>query len=518
MAFAIVLVAVSDTKPRTILWRVAFSSFIILFVFDVAFAIYQDNFTIKSIAENLIGDFVGSLVISGLIVSIISLADFLFLHVFANLVTKTVVAGSVTIISGFMFLVVMYYLADLFYNPLSVRLETHLASPVSGAIIFKEKKNHPANENYVSSDKSNQSLVPTKAIHSRASWKTAEGQQKISFKSLSPSTRYEVAITFLSGWCNAEKITKIPVVEPSMKFSDIESGNISFDDGVGMLEVFPMESAASTFSISIKDLSIFWFGQESGSKDTNLTHFLNKGDSVKLVAAHKDNSFLLSAPLIGTKAGKSVFATRILTAKLGTSTYAIRFVPSKTLRSDSVSDCKVVAAADIEKSDNAGFSSVNDVRAVSNVLVRVTQDEDPQTLNSEETEFLVSGGGGWFRLDSMKADEFENHHVGTLELVQVRGNISELALDGQPMAARPLSTYTAIGEFTAAYGAGGALMVSGLAKSLWKDDGRLNMTKWEKLAWEPMLFILGLLGTMIVWVSTRLAKCLRANSPFTWLS
>jgi hypothetical protein len=518
MSFAIILTATTNTKPRSIIWHVAFSSFIILSIFDIGFSFNNNTLTTRSLSENLIGNFVGSLIIGGLVVSIISLSDFLFVHIPADSFTKTVISGLSPIISGFMFLLLMYYLADLFYNPLSVRLEAHLASPINGAMIFKKKNNPPRDEPDGSLDKSDQSLVPAKAIHSHASWQTAEGQQKIAFNSLSSSTYYQVAITFLSGWCSSEKITKLSSVEPSIKFSDIENGTISFDEGVSLLQILPSESAASKFSVSIKDLSLFWLGQESGTKDMHLTHFLNKGDVVKLVADHKDNTFLLSAPLIGTKAGKSIFATRIFTAKLNKSAYAIRFVPSKTNLSDSVSECKVISAADIEKSESAGFLSINDVKMVSNLLVKITQDDDPKTLGVERTEFVVSGGGGWFKLDSMKADEFENHHVGTLEMMQVRGNINELALDGQPMAARPLSTYTAIGEFTAAYGSGGALMVSGMAKSLWKDDGRLNMTKWEKLAWEPMLFILGLLGTLFLWISTRLVKRLGTNSTFSWLS
>ncbi|WP_308925061.1 hypothetical protein [Janthinobacterium sp. J1-1] len=518
MAFIIVLTAIRDAKPRVILWCVSFSSFIVLSIFDIGFTLYRGDCTVKLIAENLLGNFVGSLVIAGLVVVIIALAEFLFLHVPANPVAKKIAAGSSVVISGFMFLVLMYYLADLFYSPLSVRMEAHLASPVSGAIVFKGQSNPSAKNNDVKLKKLSQSLVPNKAIHSHASWHAAEGQQKIAFRGMSPSTRYEVAFIFLSGLCTSEKIKKLSPVEPTMKFNDIDKGNISFDAGTSMLDIFTPESAASKFSLSIKDLSMFWFAQESSTKETHLTHFLNESDSVKIVVAHKDNSFLLTAPLMQTKAGKTVLATRIFTAKLGAKDYVIRFAPSKMARSDSVSNCKVVAAADIERSDNGGFLSAKGVRAVSNVLVKITQDEDPQTLSSEETEFLVSGGGGWFRLDPMNAEEFENHHVGALEMVQTRGNISELALDGQAMAARPLSTYTAVGEFTAAYGAGGALMVSGLAKSLWKDDGRLNMTKWEKLTWEPMVLILGLLGGAIVWVCARLTKCLRVNSPFHWLS
>lgn len=518
MASIIIFAALRDATPRAILWRITFISFIVLSIFDIAFSLYWNNFTIKSFSENLVGNFVGSLIIANLVVVIIYLADFLFMHIPANPLAKSFVAGSAVILSGFVFLVFMYYLADLFYNPLSVRFEAHLASPLNGGFVFKGRGNRSVNKNDVGLNMSNQSLVPDKAIRSHASWQSAEGRQEIAFRGLSPNTRNKVAITFLSGLCTSEKIKKMHPVEPSIKFNDIDRGNIFFDDGVSMLDIFTPEFAGAKFSISIKDVTGFWFGQDSSSKETYLTQFLNKGDSVKLVTSDRGNSFLLSAPLIEVKAGKAIYTTRTLTAKLGASAYVVRFLPSKTIRSDNVGDCKIVSTAGMEKSENAASLSVNGISAVSNVLVTITQDEDPQTMSSEETEFLVSGGGGWFKLDSIKANEFEGHHVGTLEVVQAKGNISELALDGQAMPVRPLSTYTAIGEFTADYGAGGALMISGLAKSLWKDNGRLNMTKWEKLAWEPMLLILGLLGSAIAWVSARLTKCLRANSPFNWLS
>jgi hypothetical protein len=517
MAAVIIGFSLNDPKPRTVLWRSAISSFFVLTCIDFGYAILNNMLTVKYAAENIIGNLVGGVFLSALVVVFICMANFLYVHIPTNKMGKTIAAAVAVMSSGFLFLCLTYYLADLLYHPLSVRIEAHLSAPLSGDIVYKRG----SGERLEGSDSiiETQSLVPDKRTRANATWSSPEGHQKIVIHRLGVDKRYSVSINLLSGWCTPEDVKKLNLGNSPISMNGIEQANISFDHGMSIFQTINADSSQSKFALNTGNISMFWLEQDADKKKIQLTNFVSEGATAKISNSDKEQVFLLSAPVMKIEKEKSKYTPRFLSVKLDEKSYLIKFSPPIKVDLSKRSECTVIPVEDVERAGKLGqiSISVNDVNMFVNAFVKIVREDSSQSLNSSDTELFVSGGGGWFKLDPIEKGELDNHKVGTLEMIQVKGNITDLAFDNIPIAARPLSTYTAVGEFTAVYGEEGKLVVSGFAKSLWKDGGRLNMTKWEKLAWEPMVFILGVLISATGWISMVLAKCLRNNTTFDWL-
>lgn len=514
MALSITLVAIKGSEPRLIAWRAALASFLILSTFDIGFGLFQGDLTATWAVANAVGNLLGGIVIAAILIAILSFADFLYLHVPVSNLSRSAIAAGSALLGGLFCCCLVYYITDLFYNPLPVKFETHFAAPAMVAVVAKEISQSLAPK--VEDEARQFSLVPPNTIAGNATWTSVEGMLSVKMLTGNEGLKYQVSVTILSGCTTRDEVKKLSAVVPWLVVDDVDDLEVSFDSGSTDFFTMNQKMQASKFKIGTGTVSMFNIDQDSTSKLLKVTQYVDDKAYLEFHSTD-EQSFLLLAPVLGSISKKTSLLPRILMLKIGKQIFSFKFDPPRNARRNEKVVCSVRGNIQGQSKAELGFISIGPVDLFAGVLVKVSRKENALLASEEDIGFRVSGGGGFLALGGLQPEQLANHSLGSLQMLQVRGNVTDLVLDDSTATALPLNTYTAVGELQTAYGIEGKLRVSGQAKRLWKDQSRMNPTKWEKLGWEAKLFILGLMGSVAAFLWHFLAQRLRANKRFTWM-
>lgn len=515
MALLITLTVVQRSEARLVAWRAAVASFLVLCTFDIGLGLFQRQLTVKWMVENAAGNLLGGILIAALLVTIFSITDFLYSHAPAGNVGKRAVAAGSALLGGLFSCCLVYYLVDFFYNPLPVKFEAYFSAPASGTVV--PKPTTPSSAPKGRNEMRPFSFVPAKPIKGNVTWTSAEGALKVKLQTRDNGPMDQVSIALFSGCRSWDEVKELKVVAHWLVVDNVDALEVSFDPGLTNFFTTVREAQTSSFRVDAGVVGIFNIDQDAQSKRLKVTQFVGDDASLEFDSSADEQSFFLSAPILRSINGQPSLSSRIMTLKVGMQTYFLKFDPPRNAhRSDKVV-CSLHQDTQSKPTAESGFISVGPVDIMAGVLVKVRRKDAALLVNDMNAGFRVSGGGGWLGLVGLQPEQLENHSLGTLRMFQVRGNITDLVLDGSPATARPLDTYTAMGDLRAAYGDQGKLHVAGRVKSLWRDQSRMNPTKWEKLGWEAKVFMLGLLGAVLAFLWPLLAQRLRANSRFTWM-
>jgi hypothetical protein len=514
MSLLISIVALLRSEPRRMAWRAVFASFIVLCIFDIGFGLIYGQVTARWIGENVIANLIGGILIAAVLLVILYVADFLYLHVPAGNFGRMAVAAGSSALVGLSFSCFFYYISDVFYNPLPVKFDAYFSAPVGGALA-------PGSDLRTSSltgktDVRSFSFVPEEPIKGDATWTSGEGALGVKMVDGGNGRKYKISVAFLSGCSTKEEVKKLGEITPSLVIGDSSAFEASFDSGLTNFFTIVPEEKATKIKLDVGVVSMFSLDQDSQTKRLKVTQFVGHDASLELHASN-EQSFVLTAPLMNSAGqGKLSISPRVISIKIEKQTFSFAFgPPRKVSRSDKIV-CSIFKDVQRQSMSESTIVSVDESTLIPGVLVKISKD-DAALVDVEDMKLRVSGGNGWITLVDLQSEQLANHSAGELRMLQVRGNVTDLILDGTPATARPLDSYTAMGELRATYGSEGNLRVSGRAKSLWKDQARMNPTKWEKLDWEVKAFLLGLFsgGTAFLW--RLLAQCLRGNKRFSWI-
>jgi hypothetical protein len=93
---------------------------------------------------------------------------------------------------------------------------------------------------------------------------------------------------------------------------------------------------------------------------------------------------------------------------------------------------------------------------------------------------------------------------------------TSLDIDDQSVTGRTIDDYTAFGELNGRFESSAKLRFTGRAKALWKNGGRVNPTKWERLSWEPRTAIIAAILALLGPLAGYIVMQIRKNSNIDW--
>lgn len=515
MALLITFFAVRPAEPRLVAWRTAAASFVLLCVYDLTSGYFGKQFTIAWLVENSVSNLLGGVLISGFLVTALSLADFLYLHIPGGSVKKRIISGVGALASGLLFCCLIYYLTDFFYNTLPVRLEISFAAPVNGAAA--PMPNAQSSDLIKKSMVQPFSFVPANEITGNATWTSGEQGLEVNLLPNNNRQTYQVSVTLLSGCGTPDQVKKLDDDAYWLEANNIDALKVSFDPGLTQFFTLLRDSQTSSFKIGSGKVSMFNIDQDGQSKSLNVTQFLGDDTFLDLESITDEQSFFLSAPLLKTIGKETSLSSRTLTLTIGTQKYLLIFhPPERTLQSKEKVICSVRQE---QQKAEPGFTILKPTNLVAGVMIKVRRKEiGAMRVDTLKTALRVTGGAGWLGLVGLQPEQLKNHSLGTLKMFSLRGNVIDYVIDGSPLAIRPPDEYSALGEMQIKYGDQGKLYVEGRANRLWKNQHRMNPTKWEKLGWETKIFLLGLFGTFFTSLWPLLAQRLRVNRRFAWIN
>lgn len=513
MGLVVAWYATRHDEPRSVAWNAALSTAIVLMVFDTATAFQQHQVNAKWFAENSASNIFGSVFCAALVLGIFSSADFVQKHVPGGATMHRTLPQLIVLLGGLLYCCAAYYVSGLFYAPLPARFDISISAPASGATSVKELRTGSSlNE----SDRPF-AIAPKKAIRSNVTWQSPLGKVAIRAK-FSGNQLPQVEVRPVSGCISVEQLQKLESgTDAFVKASDVSSMEIIGDTGMtDFMTVFPSDHSSS-FKLDTGATTMFYLDEQSDQKSIKITQFVDQ-DALLEVRSNHSMKLFLGIPLLAATEKKVALAPRLLTVRIGGSTQLIRFWPPKSIRDVPMhTECGFLKDLRPLQSTSDGDRDIQQADAVVGVLVSVTQPVDTQSMSTDDVGIRINSAGGWVSITDLKLDDLHQEFLGRLSMLQVRGNVSDFTLDDVPQASRQVVAYTAVGDLQAEF-AQGKLRVWGQAKRLWKDQGRLNATKWEKLSWEPKLFIVSLFLSTVGLLCSAIARRLSANQKFSWIN
>jgi energy-coupling factor transporter transmembrane protein EcfT len=499
------------------MWRTAIVTFVTITLFDIGLAAWSGAVTPKLVAESLVANSLGGIILAAILIVIYSLADFLYEHAPTGQLGKAIMSILVLIVAGLFVSALTYYVADLFYNPLPVKFEGYFSSPTSGWYGAKLKENSGKNGEH------SFSLIPNKELGAEMNW-VSVAPINIKTSDATSDQQYKISIEHFTGACGPEEVKKLNLASSAPVADGIAQASMSFDSGAGGFSTVNDALQMQEFKINIDtngDTStgaLFSLAQDPKNKNVQITQAVDKKTQVFVSGSNPAQKFLLVSSLRSTS-DKRVMSSRTLTVKLDNHYYQFIYKPHEPHKSSGKETCARIAENNITAPKRVGSTITRNIEADDEVvaLIKIENIYADSHLGQRQFNYEVNSAGGWITWEGLRSDQLRNQDLGDLRFINMRGNLTDITADGAQVVAKPTNAVSVSGNLNAAFDPEGKIRVSGNARGLWKDNARLNLTKWEKLGWEPKIFILGVAGSFLLLLWPLLGRRLRSDNKFDWM-
>lgn len=505
----IALVSATGRLPRVILWRSAIASTVVLCAMDGTGLIVQ--FRWSFVAENVVSNVIGGILIGCLVVAALSVAEFVFLYMPAGHYRRIGAASVIALAIMLLAFSLIYYLMALFYKTMPVEFDAYASLPVSAGVVPVAAKAAKAE-----GVKTSFSLIRDTVSATGAEIYSMDSDLKVIFASSDKSAVYDVNIALLSGVCEIAQLRKIVRSGSALKMSGVSSFAAFFDKGSANLRMIEENQRKLRFSVDSGEAQSFGLTGADKANRIKVWQFLRRDGNVVISDTSGSMSFALFAPTVAVSKEDSEPINRKFTLEADARKYEAVFSHNRRLGNKEKLQCVVVPSTNLQE---VGSGSQKPVVAdlFSGVLVTINRKSTGEMLRNYAHLIKVVGVSGWVSLDSIGVDEMAQTDIGELSMVQLKGNIVDLLVNSTAVTARAQVTYTAVGDLRGSFGEDGKLRISGMARKLWRDKTRMSPTKWEVLSWEARGIILGILGSVCSLLWPFLIKTLQTNQRFVWM-
>lgn len=515
IAALISIYSTKNTDPIGIAWRTTISSFLALSIFDAGYGIYHTQFSARWIAENLVSNFVGGILIAALLTSILAAADFIYAHTPIGNTSKIIATSIAVVLAGLFICCLAYYLSLFFYKPLKVKFEAYLLPPSSGSVLLHPEENLQNSKDHKEALKF--SFFPQESFAKKASW-TGIGEIKIKMPSPKNDSRHNVSISLFSGCLSVDQAIQLDSISPFLMSYGATSLEIAFDEGQASLFIPDSENETSKFKTTSSQAILFSLEKEEKPKTLKIIQFVGTDATLEFYNPTGSQTFFLTAPTLKSHDDQAELISRNLKIRIDEQETPIKLNPPSNPKASESVTCSPLPAMQNKPNTGSETITLNPASMVVGVLVTVDQVKQSFPLRFDNTKFHVTGLNGWISLSRQKSEIPEYLPLGSMKMLQVRGNIADLTLDGASTPTRPLDTYTVTGNLEATHGEQGKVRIYGWADRLWRDNDRMNKTYWEKLDWEAKALIATPLGVLFLLLSKLISGRLHTNNRYIWMS
>lgn len=505
-------VSTTNREPRVVLWKTLWSSAVVLSVFDTVGAILWHGFTTKWFVENLVANVLGGVVIAALVVGIFSAADFAYRFLPVGTIARNALSPAVVVLAGLLYCCTTYYISGIFFELLPTRFDITMSAPSSGAAapirpssvaVFQD---HDRPFSFSISD----------PVDASVQWISPHGNTAVRTAFVGDELP-KVELRAFAGCVDASQIQKAAAgTQAWISTSDVSSFEIVSDTGPTDFATAMPSKTRSSVKIDGGPMTMFSIDEEPSTQTLKITQFVDETAAVEM-RSRQTSQFFFGLPLMsGDEKKKLALKPRMLTVRIGSRTQFIRFWPPKSAHNlPEVSGCRFLT--DLRAvPDHDDQTDIDTQDFLISVLVTINRPVDARTMSTDHVPMRITSSGGWITLGDLRAADLRTAPLGRLSMLQARGNVSELLLDDVAQTSRQVETYTATGDLQAQF-SHGKLRVFGIAKRLWKDQSRLNATKWEKLGWEPKTAVLAMLVSIFGVLGAAIGRRLRSNQKYDWL-
>ena len=492
-------------------------SFFTLTTNDLLVAVITDRFSTGYVFENIIANAAGGILIGFTIIVIVSLANLCFVHASGPIIWRHLIAALTAILVGISLNTVVYYIADFFYRPLSVKLDVVFDHPFYGHVgpAPTDTDTKASKIETRGGSKTPFTLFPSEINDATIHWtgRTYEEGELVGWTSTSKDT-FDISVEFFADCApNSPDLSK-SIKENEKKFTNIRTFGISLDVGLNRISTLGLPAISGRLATHFDTPLMFWLDRDENNKNLKTTQFVGKDAKLSIWNHTNDLAIFVSAPLATASKDGVIGTARTLTLSIDNTNYSTRSTPSAGARSSALNCRSLPLKGWPAKQGTAVPEKISQL----STLIRIVRRISPESIyGADDNELTVAGGNGWVAVTQPVEQMSESHTRGAADFLSFRGSVASLDVDDKSIAPRSIDHYIAFGEFIGQFERSGQLRFSGVAKALWKEQARINPTKWERLSWEQRIYILGIAVSILGAIASLFLTQIKNDTTFQWL-
>lgn len=508
LAVAITLYSLRKPTPRAMSALAGLSSFVTLCALDALSATASNGWTLQYAAENAVMNLLGALVIAVLFLLLATLYDFLFNALPLRPNTRRLVCVPPIALGGVLVSAFAYYACAFLYKPIPARVTAMLAAPVSGSAFFRPSKSIPANPE-AKEQASPFQFLPAENHAARLKWLSPQNSIEAHWQRGERAGSFTATIELFAD-CFDEAIDSAQSISAHViRLPGIKDLQMQFDPGGS--SIFTPASDLLEGKLRLQSSgSLFWLENEAGKRQ-KYTQFVDKNPKIDL-SASEGVAFYLSADLFSKDDKIVTLQGRSIAILADGQSLVFAIEPQRNSP-----DTKKLACRSIPPLKNSGALSSHPTSWIG-ALVRIRRDPSERTYSSDASQLVLANGNGWVTVEAERPDaKMRNHPSGTLNFISFAGAIAHFTVDDQVVTTRAGDHFIAMGDFHVSFHSATEVHLTGTTYAMWKNQERMNPTKFESLGEKTRFAFLTGLGAALLWLAKYCASLWKANRPMATL-
>lgn len=507
-----IFIATKSRLPRDIFVVSTAYFFTVLCLSDAALCfIFVDPKNPINFYECLVSDAIGSPLIAGCVILALRFNDGILGFSKSNLPILKTLATAMPALAGILLHCSAYYICAIFFNPTASRIEVLVKPATTG--LYVDEKNSATLKKSKPSPEESQFGILTKPTRFNGEFGAISPQKSVKVEWQKPMRpeKYTATVRFYSG-CGDIKVADNAGAATPETFPSVESLAISTDDGPTQLSINSNSSDLATINVPNSKGDFFWFDQDSKTKEVTLARFTNGESPISYASSTDKMRIFVLENLAKIDAMRNIHLTaRHAQLKVNNVTYDLSLSLDKNFDLNSKSPCKILDRAGPLR---AGTNALSNIDGVLGLLIDIEPSSPTETLyNDRKNVMLIKNFAGWVSVSKLSAsDASQMADSGKLGAILFRGDVDTFKLNESKIDATPFDIFVLQGEkMQGTLEPSGVLHLQGTADQLWKNQIRLNPTRWEQLDTAVKLLLLSAAMTIFSSLFYGVASTLKKN-------
>lgn len=348
------------------------------------------------------------------------------------------------------------------------------------------------------------SPIPPRTEASGAEVTLVDARPVLSWTAPSTGARFNAKLTIVTDCAPLDPFKQTEAFRPNWQLGNVKS--LSFEMDAGQTTAFVDDAGDRDYTLEVRGGAFFWLnaGRQSESEKRSVSAYVQPPSRLS-VRGGTPLRFFVSVPLIDADEQKRPFS-KARTMRITGNGKAMNVTAggSRTLNRERLLRCGV-AGSSMDAILNSGALSG---AFLIGVLVEIIEAPEQSRITLPDGGLLsLRGLAGQVEIFEPATADASNGSLGVASGISVIGNISRAQLDGTEVKFNKDDGLDGFGRFRGRMD-GNGYEIRGLAEGLWRNQRRVNPTRWERMPTEVQATLLAALGLILLGLGRLLMKLL----------
>jgi hypothetical protein len=489
--FSIALLIVTASLYRRTLWGAALvtgaGTALALSLLDVGALLFRKD-TEDALALSLSADVLAGISIGLAAVLVLKWYVHLWRRFNESLVSL-VAFSSIVLAAAVSFSTILYLALFFFFQPTPVEINARLEAPARGFFV-SYSDDRPDRFRKGEEPGRAFSIIPPQSSGAGAELDLIDSRPVLSWRSSANGPTFDARVFLLLDCGPLAPFEVASKFTPAWQLRNVSSLTITVDRGQSF--AFVDGGPDRKFTLDVHGGAMFWLEKANKARklQRNVQAYVSSPSRLS-AAGSAPLKFALEAPLM--RVTEHRFATSVLrTMKLAANGKVETLSAGGARRyTGGRLNCRSAPASAVDRA--AALATAFDATLVAEIIQR--RDES-RFYAVDSGRLSVSGIDGWVKIDSPEVGDVSGRALGEAFGITFAGKVVGATIDGVELKPSEQDGFDAYGEFRGTLEDSG-YRIEGSAKGLWRNQHRMNPTRWERMSTELQATLLGALGVIL---------------------